>query len=360
MAWDVGPDAFSYELWERAMTGRRRWGQTSLFAAVIGLAGLGNCWSTAAHCLGAPEYIAQGIMLLNMTTWGVLLLPYIGKWIWARPDAVAEVHHPIQCRFVGLIPTATMLIAPAAARYSMPAGLALFIIGAISQFGLAIYLTGMMWMGEHDLRKGIDAVYIRTIVGGCVATTVANFFGAANCALLLFGLGLLPLIVYESVFLRRLLETGTMSDAMRATGCAHGACPYVCCTAYLSITGGPPDIVAQAIFGYGILQNLLLLRLSHWITAKPFSASYWSFSFPMSAAALSALRLVNHGLTGQIEWIAIALFTVANMVIGAIALGTAWLIMRGELMSPPLPQSAPSLAVPAQIGTFELRSTAAG
>jgi tellurite resistance protein TehA-like permease len=41
--------------------------------------------------------------------------------------------------------------------------------------------------------------------------------------------------------------------------------PAVGAVAYLSITHGEPDLVAQALVGYGLLQALLLIRLGSWI-----------------------------------------------------------------------------------------------
>lgn len=43
-------------------------------------------------------------MLVATLIWAVLLLAYVGKWIWARPQALAEFHHPVLCCFIGLVP----------------------------------------------------------------------------------------------------------------------------------------------------------------------------------------------------------------------------------------------------------------
>jgi len=36
--------------------------------------------------------------------------------------------------------------------------------------------------------------------------------------------------------------------------------PTLGCSAYLSITSGPPDLIAQMLLGYGVFQALLLIR----------------------------------------------------------------------------------------------------
>jgi len=90
--------------------------------------------------------------------------------------------------------------------------------------------------------------------------------------------------------------------------------PTVGCSAYLSITSGPPDLFAQALLGYGLFQALLLIRLIPWIVRQPFAPFYWAFTFGLAALA-----------------------------IGGIAAGTLWFLLRGRLLPPPLQPPPESL-----------------
>jgi hypothetical protein len=75
--------------------------------------------------------------------------------------------------------------------------------------------------------------------------------------------------------------------------------PAVGCSAYLSITSGPPDLFAQALIGYALFQVLLMIRLLPWIARQPFAPSYWAFTFGLSALAISCLRFVDRALCGS-------------------------------------------------------------
>ncbi|MDE4771669.1 DUF3313 family protein, partial [Klebsiella pneumoniae] len=44
----------------------------------------------------------------------------------------------------------------------------------------------------------------------------------------------------------------------------------------------------KLLFGYGLLQLLFMLRLMPWYLRQPFNASFWSFSFGISALATTA------------------------------------------------------------------------
>lgn len=85
-----------------------------------------------------------------------------------------------------------------------------------------------------------------------------------------------------------------------------------------------------------MLQALLLIRLLPWIFQQPFSAPYWAFTFGIAALAQAALRFAERG-HGPISTAAPYIFAMATAIIGSIALGTVWLLLRGKLIPPAAP-----------------------
>jgi tellurite resistance protein len=108
------------------------------------------------------------------------------------------------------------------------------------------------------------------------------------------------------------------------------------------VTTGAPDLFANALFGYALLQALVLLRLLPWIHKQPFGASYWGFSFGIAALAIAPLRMIERGDTGPAATLAPSLFAFANVIIGLLAMNTLQLLLRGRLL--PAPAAAESLA----------------
>jgi tellurite resistance protein len=87
---------------------------------------------------------------------------------------------------------------------------------------------------------------------------------------------------------------------------------------------------------------LVLIRLLPWIAHQPFSASYWAFSFGVSALGLDLLRCVERGDTGPLAIAAPYVFVIVNVIIGGLVVGTVVQIARGKLLPPPLvPDPAP-------------------
>ena len=131
-----------------------------------------------------------------------------------------------------------------------------------------------------------------------------------------------------------------MPLALRPTLGIQLAPPAVGAIAYGAVSGGAPDIMSHVMIGYAILQALVLLRLLPWILQQPFTASYWAFTFGVTALATAPLRLIAHGDTGAIATIAPYLFIGANIVLGLIGLGNLRLIVQGRLL-PKAPAAAP-------------------
>jgi len=184
-------------------------------------------------------------------------------------------------------------------------------------------------------------LFLPTVAGNFVSAIGAGALGWTQLGQIFFGAGLLAWLAMESVVLHRLLLAETLPPPIRPTLGIHWAPPAVGLLAFLAVTEGPPNIFAFALLGYGLLQGLVLLRLLPWIAAQPFSPGYWGFTFGASAIALGSLRLLERGATGPVEVIAPALFVMANLVIGGLALASLVSLARGKFLpAPPTAVSA--------------------
>lgn len=103
------------------------------------------------------------------------------------------------------------------------------------------------------------------------------------------------------------------------------------CSAWLSVNGGEADTFAKLLFGYGLLQLLFMLRLMPWYLRQPFNASFWSFSFGISALATTGLHL-GQPWRRLFHHLAMPLFIFSNLVVGLLLLRTALLLVSGKLL----------------------------
>jgi tellurite resistance protein len=308
----------------------------SFFGIVLGLAGLGSGWRLAAHIWNVTPSVGEIISLLAATVWLLLMLLYIAKWIWLRSEALAEFHHPVLCCFVGVVPVTTALVGWAIRPYCYPVALVLAGVGIVGQLVFGVYRTGALWKGGRDHSTTTPILYLPTVAGSFVSALVLSAFGYRSWGVPFFGAGLLSWLAIESVLLHRLYVVSELPPPLRPTLGIQLAPPAVGCAAYFSIAPGPLDLFAQGLIGYALFQALVLIRLLPWIARQPFSASYWAFSFGVSALGLDMLRCVERGDTGPLAIAAPYAFALANIIIGALAAGTVLQLLRGKLLPPRL------------------------
>ena len=315
----------------------------SSFGVVLGLAGLGGSWRAAHSVWQLPAWVGEALMLAAAAVWAAVSVLYAAKWLAAREQAVAELHHPVQCCFVGLAGVATMLVGGGALPHARPLAAALFAAGAAFTLGFALWRTGLLWRGERDPGATTPVLYLPAVAGSFVAAAGAAALGHRDWAQLAFGAGLFSWLAIESVLLHRLYTGAELPPPLRPTLGIQPAPPAVGAVAYLGAGGGAPDMAAHALLGYGLLQAALLLRLLPWIMRQPFAPSYWAFTFGATALAAAALRLAERDGTGAVALLAPWLFAAANAVVCLAAAGTLRLLVAGR----PRPRPEPLASGPA-------------
>ena len=107
----------------------------------------------------------------------------------------------------------------------------------------------------------------------------------------------------------------------------------VACSAWFSVNGGEADTFAKMLFGYGLLQLLFMLRLIPWYLSQPFNASFWSFSFGVSALATTGLHLGHSAGSAFFHTLALPLFVFCNLIILLLGINTLNLLFRGKLLT---------------------------
>ncbi|BEU24420.1 dicarboxylate transporter/tellurite-resistance protein TehA [Paraburkholderia sp. 22B1P] len=302
----------------------------SFFGIAVGPLALANAWRVAARIWPMPAGIVDTLTFVALAVWVIVLAAYARKWFVQRSQARAEWEHPVQSSFVALGPTASLLASMALGNYSHTAGLAVFAVAAVTQLVVGVHLQGRIWQGGRNPELTTPAIYLPAVAPSFVAATASATFGFQQMGMLFFGAGLLSWLAIESLILHRAAVHTPLPEAQRPLLGIQIAPPVVGGVAYMSITHGAPDLFAFALLGYGLYQALLMLRLLPWIRRQPFVPSYWAFTFGAAALPTLAMRIVERGATGEVEWLAGALLIASNAVIGVIAWKTvgAWVARR--------------------------------
>ena len=302
------------------------------FGMVLGTIGMGFAWRYASTIWPLSHAIGDGLVIMAIVMWALLALAFIVRAVRFPYSVWLEMRHPIASSFVSLFPATTMLVAIGVTPWLRPLALALFIIGVVLQLSYAAWQTAGLWRGEHPADATTPGLYLPTVANNFISAMACGALGFNDAGLVFLGAGVISWITLEPAIVQRLRSGGALSMPLRTSLGIQLAPALVACNGWLSVNGGHADVFAKMLFGYGLLQLLFMLRLMPWYLRQAFNASFWSFSFGISALATTALHLGQAKADGFFHHLALPLFIFSNLVIGLLLLRTGLLLVSGKLL----------------------------
>ncbi|HCH51285.1 MAG TPA: dicarboxylate transporter/tellurite-resistance protein TehA [Proteus sp.] len=302
---------------------------SSYFGVVLGMIGTGMAWRYAAQEHGYPFYIGEGFIGIGCAIWLVLVLFFLVKFIGNKQSIIDELKHPVAGGFFSLLPATTVLVAIGLNPYFSIMPLILFSVGAIAQLFYACWLVGYQWKGEYPKAATTPVLYLPTVANNFICAMACGVFGLNDLGILFFGAGVFSWLSLEPAILKRIRSYGLMDEKLRLSLGIQLAPAFVACSAYLAINNNHIDFFAKMLLGYGLLQLLFMLRLVPWFFKQPFSLSFWSFSFGVSALTKSSLNISIASESIFVKMLSISLFFFANLMIILLILGSLIWVFKG-------------------------------
>ena len=302
------------------------------FGMVLGLIGMGFAWRYASTIWPVSRIVGDGLVVAATVVWVLLALAFISRAVRFPHSVLQEMRHPVASSFVSLFPATTMLVAIGFVPWLRPLSLVLFSIGVVLQLSYAAWQSAGLWRGSHPSEATTPGLYLPTVANNFISAMACGALGFTDAGLVFLGAGLFSWLSLEPVILQRLRSDGELPMAIRTSLGIQLAPALVACSAWLSVNGGEADTFAKLLFGYGLLQLLFMLRLMPWYLRQPFNASFWSFSFGVSALATTGLHLGHQHPDGFFHTLALPLFLFTNLIVGLLLIRTFLLLMRGKLL----------------------------
>lgn len=295
----------------------------SFFGMVLGLSGLGQAWRVAVQLWDMPAAIGEGVLLLSALVWAALLVAYVLQAIRYPQVTRSEFQHPVQGGTPALLAVSTLLIVLAVLPYSRSLAWVLATAGIIWHLAFSLWHTGALWQGGRDSLDTAPTLYLPTVAGSFTSAAALGALGHPDWGWLFLGTGIFSWLSLESLIIQRLWQPSALPAAQRPLLGIQFAPAVVCAMAWLILDPGSTDPWLLMLWGYGLFQLMLGIRLGAWLGAQPFSPSYWAYTFGIAAATICGLKLALAGVAAA-QILAIPIFVGANLFIGYLTLRTAW------------------------------------
>jgi tellurite resistance protein len=308
----------------------------NFFAIPFGVLGLGDCWLVAANFGLAPVVIGRLLVAVAVGLWIVVLSAHVRGMRANGVTLMSELSDQIAGPFASLALIVPMLSA-ADGLYPLSHTLGkivadVLIAGVVI---LAGWFTGQWIYAPLERAKIHPGYFLPSVAGGFVASATAALIGQHGLAEMLFGLGLICWLVLGSIVLGRLFVEAPLPPALTPTLAIEVAPAAVATFAAFVLNGQHVDTVVRLLAGYGLLMVVAQLRLLPAYRRLSFMPSFWAFTFSWTAVTFAGLFWLGVGHpTGWHVWSYLALALITAFV-GAIALKTADVLRRGQLLPPP-------------------------
>ena len=307
----------------------------SLFGSVMGLTGLSVAWRLAHARYGAPVWMADGIGIVAVAAFILILLAYLVKAITAPDAAWAEFKHPIAGNLFGTFLISVLLLPIILAPYNLLLAQIMWGVGVILMVGFA-WLIVSRWMSDRQLIAHATPTWIVPVVGLLDVPLALPSLGLPpmhDIMVLGLAVGLFFAIPLFTLIFSRLLFEPPMPDSLQPTLLILIAPFSVGYSTYV-VTTHQVDIFAESLYMLTLfILAVLLGRLRNMLVCCPFKVAWWAVSFPLAASAIAGLRFAAAEPGPVTDAIALGLLALATITIAALLFRTLLGIARGELRS---------------------------
>jgi tellurite resistance protein len=301
-----------------------------LFAIPFGLFGLAGAWRrAAAFGWGIAADMVPLLLWPAAALWAAMLLVYAIKCKRHWPAVLREFRHPVQGPLQALLPLSTLLAAIHLGGDAPSVWLAVCLAALLLNAVFAYRVLATAAMAQLPFNAITPTLYLPVVGGMLVGAMALASLGYSGWGAVLFGAGLAGWAVLEVRVLNGLFN-GPLPEAFRPTIGIELAPPVVATLAASVIWQDLSGKTLAIGLGVAVVPFAIVLARHAWWTQVPFSAGFWSFSFPLAALASAVLETVHR--EGWPIWIGHVVLLTSSVIIGMLAFRTLILLAQRKLL----------------------------
>jgi tellurite resistance protein len=298
---------------------RLAWLPVSIFAIVMGLAGLAIAWEKAGRQFGFGVLPGALIAAVAAAVFAVLLVAYGLKILRHRDQVLAELRHPVKLAFVPTISIAFLLLSIATLNAGTgdpfrTAALVLWTIGTVGHLVLTLHILGS-WMHQDRYRiEHMNPAWFIPAVGNVIVPVAGVPLGFVEVSWFFFAAGIMSWIVLLAVVVNRILFHEPFEQRLLPTMFILMAPPAIGFISWVRLTDDGLDPAGRILYFFAAFLGLLLLTQVRHFARIPFGLPAWAYSFPLAALTIATLLMSELSGLDAYAWAGIVLLLVTTAV----------------------------------------------
>lgn len=303
-----------------------------LFAAPMGVGGLGLAWREAGRAVGAPAALGEALLALAGIVWIVVFAMHFTRWLRHKEAFVGELRHPIRSAFAGAMTIGLMIVAGGLIPHAPGLAATVWIVAVIVHLAIGVWTVRGLLLAPREATTLTPALLI-PLVGNILAPVFGARLGYVPTSWALFGVGALLWAMVQPLILGRLINGPPLMERLRPMLVILLAPPSVGAIALATLTGGWGP-AALAVYGLAAFMAVVLLTFAPAYARMKFAMSWWGWTFPSAAFAVATLGVAHASgspVFAALGWIALG---IATVVVSVVSVATLRAAAAGHLLLP--------------------------
>ncbi|MDA3839475.1 MAG: SLAC1 anion channel family protein [Patescibacteria group bacterium] len=302
----------------------------SFFSVVMGLSGLAISLQKATEIYGISNIYSNLMLAITVVIFGLLGFFYIRKMISCPSEVKKEFKHPIKINFFPAISISFLLLSVAYLPVSMAVSKYLWIIGASSHLILTLSII-TSWIQHKVFEvKHMNPSWFIPAVGNILVPIAGVTHAPVEISWLFFSAGIFFWIILLVLFFNRVFFHDPLPGKLLPTLFILIAPPAVGFIAYFKLTDNFNDF-ARILYYFGMFIVLLLFFQVKMLSKIKFYLSWWAYSFPLSAAAISNAMMYHITKVDLFKNLFLFFLIILGVLIVVLSIKTIASILRKEI-----------------------------
>jgi tellurite resistance protein len=306
----------------------------SLFATVMGLAGLTIATQKAEHIWGWGHDISTTFLALSVLVYAFLVVAYGIKWLKHPHAVVHEFNHPIRLSFFPATSIGLILLSIALIPFSADVAVIMWAIGSGVQliFTLVI-LSNWIHHDKYQIGHSNPAWFI-PIVGNILVPVAGVELGYTEVSWFFYSIGLMMWLPLLAVLLNRFFFHPMMPGKLLPTLFILIAPPAVGFISWVKLHGGTIDDVARILYYFALFITLLMIAQAKYFSKVQFALPWWAYSFPVAAITIATMVMQEKVGGTFFDVMSFVLYTSLVILLFVLILKTVIAIRKGVICVP--------------------------
>lgn len=264
----------------------------TFLAIPLGFAGYTLALQKGGVLLALPQSVSTAHLWVTIGLFAITLAGYLFKSVWFPNAAAKDFNHPVKVNFFPLVPKILLVLSVIFLARSTPVSKVLWIAGAILQLASSLVIVTQWIDQEHFHLDHLTPAWFIPIVGNLIVPIAGVEHGYVEISWFFFSIGLVFWLSLFGIVLNRMIFHHPIMEKLMPTMFILFAPPAIAFIAYYKLTGEVDGFAKILYYVATFLFILILVQVKKLIRIRYF-LSWWAYSFPLAAKALSSILMFH-------------------------------------------------------------------